>query len=119
MTPARLAVATSEPPPPRSIMWRPRAQREEGAIQVDVHHATPLRRRHLREVPRAAAAAHPRIGEAGVDAAEGLDRLGKAAVDRRLVRDVAAKRHGLGAVAFQLDEGRGVLVLVGAPDANG
>src|SRR5215831_19091476 len=97
-----------------------RTEREEGAVQIDGHHAPPLLRGHLvKAFASAPAAAHARIGEEGIHASHGLDRLRKATVHRGFVAHVAADGHGLAPVPLQLLERRVVLRLVCAPDADG
>src|SRR6266516_3794514 len=61
---------------------------------------------------------YARIGEEGIHAPQCLDGLGEASIHRGLVADVASKRKGLATVALEPRERRGVLVLVGAPDAD-
>src|SRR5215467_9523701 len=97
-----------------------RTEREEGAVQIDGHHAPPLLRGHLvKAFTSAPAAAHARIGEEGIHASQRLDRLREATVYRGLVAHVAADGHGLAPVPRELLERRVVLRLVGAPDAHG
>ncbi len=82
-------MTASEPPPPRSTMWRAAAR----SVKKTPSRLTRSTRRHSSVVmsTNGIEPADPGVGEARVDAAEPGERRRERALDRGLVADVARR----------------------------
>jgi hypothetical protein len=90
---------------------------EENTIEIDPHDPAPLVVGHL-EDGALAAARDAGIGDAIVDMAHDLDRLGEARLDLLLVADIDDLGMHLAAKALQLLGSGDILGRVCAPDAD-
>jgi hypothetical protein len=84
------------------------AKRHEGPVEIDVEHLAPTLEARLQRI---VVVAEARIREAGVDAAELLDRRSAGLLDRGFAGDVAG--NGQRAHAQLLEIRRGCLALIG------
>ena len=76
---------------------RRRAEREEGAVEIDLQHAAAIPRSLISRNDADAAAAHAGIGEAAIDASELAQGLGEGRLDGLFIGDVALQRQHLAA----------------------